>query len=234
MSEMRECPHCKEQINAKATKCPHCQSDIIKKPSGCLIAFLIILSIFVIIRMIIVNSSINETSTNTNATSTNSSKNIQTTDTPQSKSPTQIGKWRFSEYVDEFDGTHYANCVLEASNSIKGHFGGTTPILDVRSKNQKTPEVIIQANTTFRSNIMGDEKVRLKFDNEQPFSVGYGTASDGSLDTLFLKSTSKILPKLNTATTLAVEFPIVHESGERAIFDLKGYSEICTFSKKNK
>ena len=162
----------------------------------------------------------------------NTESNTQDANTGKNNT-VKIGHWIFWEKHDDFDNKHYRYCQLDASDEISGHLYKTKPRLIVRQTDNKFPEVIIKADTTFRSNILGDERVRLKFDNASPFKVSYGTPSDGSLDTIFLFSTKKILQKFETAKTMTVEFPVVLESGQRASFDLIGYSDTCKFSVKS-
>ena len=73
------------------------------------------------------------------------------------------------------------------------------------------------------------DKVRLKFDDEQPFNSGYNGASNQSMSTIFLKSTSQIIGKLSTSNKLVMELPVYGESRQRATFIIEGYSEVCTF-----
>ena len=50
MNTTKTCPHCKKEVDLKATKCPHCQSDLRnwarQHPIGVLILVLIFVPIF--------------------------------------------------------------------------------------------------------------------------------------------------------------------------------------------
>ena len=73
------------------------------------------------------------------------------------------------------------------------------------------------------------KQVRLKFDDEPPFTVSYAGTTDSSSNTIFLNSTSKILSKFKSSETLVMEIPIFMEGTRRIRFNVKDYSEYCKF-----
>ena len=137
--------------------------------------------------------------------------------------------WRYSEKKDDFDGIETKWCIIDSNDSIKAAFGKEKVTFQVRQRNKKEMNIIVHADSVVFGHPEGDNKVRVKFDDEEPFKVGFDGSADSSADTIFLRSTSKILPKLKTPKKLTLELPVFMESGQRASFNIEGYSVICQF-----
>ena len=213
MANTKKCKYCKEEIDAKATKCPHCKEN---QPNGC---FRLIVGSFVAFLLICIITPV--------CTKKLSGDNSSTTD---STSPqvvkAQSYAWRYQEDKDDFDGKEWKYCQVEASNSIKGVVWRETPKLLVRMRGKEL-NVIVKAEGVVFGNLGDSDKVRLKFDDEEPFSVGYNDSANGDGGTIFLKRTSKIVEKLKKSKKLVIEFPVYMENSQRATFNIEGYSEVC-------
>jgi hypothetical protein len=128
--------------------------------------------------------------------------------TVQKSTPIPISNWQYSNTVDEMEGrkVHIAECYSD--NNILFEFpynqeGGSSFELFLR-KNKDFDIGLSVSKGQFLSGY-GNRGVKLKFDNEKPFIVGYNGTSDGSSETIFLHNTSKILNKLKTAKKLKIE-----------------------------
>lgn len=219
MRKTKQCKACKEEIDAKASICPHCHSK--QASGGCL--QLIILFILVCILISFIPFCMMKTNPNltgpSSSGSTSGNHDIQVIQYA----------WRFSENKDDFDGKETQWCIIDSNDYIKAVYGTEKVNLQVRMRNQKETDIIIHVDNVVFGHSGSSDKVRLKFDDDQPFSVGYNEAADGSADTIFLRSTSKIIAKLKTAKKLTLELPVFMESGQRASFNIEGYSEVCKF-----
>jgi len=149
-------------------------------------------------------------------------------DSHEKKDVIQNVAWMYAEEVDDFDGKVVKFCGIESNNYIKSSFSRTKVRIILRQTNKKM-DVIVFAENVVIGNLGSSDKVRLKFDDEEPFSVGYNDAANGSADRVFLRSTSKIIDKLKNSKKLVIELPVFMESGQRASFDIAGYNEVCTF-----
>ena len=216
MRKTKQCSFCKEEIDVKATKCPHCHE---KQPTGCLkILFFIIIGFF-IFGFIGVCVSKNDNRSTVSSGSVQGSNSAETV---------RI-EWRFEQKTDDFDGKVSKYCYIEASNEIKANFGTTRPNITVRLIGKKEWDIIVKADNVVFGHLGDADKARLKFDDSEPFSVGYDEASNGVADTIFLRSQSKIIDKLKSGKKLVMELPVFMEAGQRATFNIEGYSEVCKF-----
>ncbi|GEM_PF-6972617 len=220
MRKTKLCKACKEEIDAKAIKCPHCQA---KQTAGCAKIFLLIFLVFILLCFI--PFCIAQTDSGGSDVSTSSAG---TAPGEQGTAVIKYG-WKYSESKDDFDGRESKYCSITANNSIEGVILSEKPRLLVRQRGKKETDILIIAEGVVFGHIGDSNKVRLKFDEDSPMSVGYGEAADGSSDTIFLHSVSKIISKLKTAKKLTVELPVFMESGQRASFDIDGYNEVCKF-----
>ena len=219
MRKTKLCKACKEEIDAKAIKCPHCQA---KQTAGCAKIFLLIFLVFIFLCFISV--CISQTDSGGSNVSTSSAGTA-----PGSTGSVVKYAWEFSENKDDFDGRESKYCSITANNSIEGVILSKKPRLLVRQRGKKETDILIIAEGVVFGHIGDSNKVRLKFDEDSPMSVGYGEAADGSSDTIFLHSVSKIISKLKTAKKLTLELPVFMESGQRASFNIEGYNEVCKF-----
>ena len=137
--------------------------------------------------------------------------------------------WSYHEEKDEFEGRVSKFCTTYSNDRIKAAFGTEKVMLQLRKRGKNNIDVIIHSDGVVFGHPEGSNKVRLKFDDESPFNVGFDGSADSSADTIFLRSSSKIIGKLKTSKKLIIELPVFMESGQRATFDIEGYSEICKF-----
>lgn len=215
MRKTKLCKSCKEEIDAKASKCPHCQA---KQSPGCLKVLILLFLGFILICFIAVGLANTSSDSSVSSPSANSDSNVVTA--PQNH-------WKYSEDKDDFDGRESKYCSIDAENEIKGAVWGSKPRILVRLRGKKELDVMVIAEGVVFGHSGSSDKVRLKFDDEQPFNVGYDEAADGSPDKIFLRSASKIVERLKKSQKLVVELPVFMESGERATFIIAGYSEVC-------
>ncbi|MBQ9394123.1 MAG: hypothetical protein IJU23_01225 [Proteobacteria bacterium] len=213
MTNTKKCKYCKEEIDAKATKCPHCQEN---QPNGCfrlIVGGFFIFLLFCFIIPVCARKSLDDN------TSTSGSSSSQVVKAPSYS-------WVYQQDKDDFDGKESKYCQVKAENSIKGVVWTETPKLLVRLRGKEL-DVIVKAEGVVFGNLGDSDKVRLKFDDEEPFSVGYNGSANGDGGTIFLKRTSKIIENLKKSKKLVVEFPVYMEQPQRATFNIDGYSEVC-------
>ena len=167
--------------------------------------------------------------TTTSSASSSETSSTASTSANEQQVAKQDSNWQYLEEKDEFDGKLKQYCGVYATDKIKGTLFGVNPVLTVRKYNKKAPDIFIKADGVVFGHPEDSERVRLKFDDEKPFSVSYSDAADSSSDLIFLNSESKIISKLKTAKTLVIELPVFMEGNQRATFHIAGYNETCQF-----
>ncbi len=229
MSAAVKCPFCKQEIDKSAKVCPHCQS---KLSGGCLKT--VILIILALILIIAIFTTISENASSPSGHSSSGGTTVSKSSPSSSQSLEQVADasdnhWIFVKNTDSFDGKQTKKCMLDSDTLIKDIWKNVRPNLLIRQINNKSTDIILYIEGMVIGHPEDSKRVRLKFDDEQPFSVSYAEAADSSMDKIFLNSTSKILSKLKTAQTLVVEVPIFSEGSRRITFNVSGYSEKCKF-----
>ena len=229
MSATVKCPFCKQEIDKSAKVCPHCQS---KLSGGCLKT--VILIILALILIVAIFTTISENASSPSGHSSSGSTTVSKPSTGTSHSLAQAADvpenhWIFAKNTDSFDGKQTKRCILDSDTLIEDIWRNVRPKLQIRQINNKSADIILIIDGMVIGHPEDIKRVRLKFDDEQPFSVSYAEAADSSMDKIFLNSTSKILSKLKTAQTLVVEVPIFSEGSRRVTFNVSGYSEKCKF-----
>ena len=229
MSAAVKCPFCKQEIDRSAKVCPHCQS---KLSGGCLKT--VILIILALILIVSIFTTISENASSPSGHSPSGSTTVSKPSQGTSKSLAQVADvpenhWIFAKNTDSFDGKQTKRCILDSDTLIEDIWKNVRPKLQIRQINNKSTDIILIIDGMLIGHPEDTKRVRLKFDDEQPFSVSYAGAADSSMDKIFLNSTSKIISKLKTAQTLVVEVPIFSEGSRRITFNVSGFSEKCRF-----
>lgn len=143
--------------------------------------------------------------------------------------PQNMNHWVFIINTSSFDKKQTKKCILDADTMIQDIFDTVRPELTIIQVNNRA----IDIRLTIKNKVLGHpqdrNRVRLKFDNEDPITVSFVGTADSSMDTIFLNSTSKVISKLKTAETLIIEVPFFMEGTRRITFNVSGYSEKCKF-----
>lgn len=131
--------------------------------------------------------------------------------------------WQYSEDKDEMTSQKrlFATCL--STNEIQFEFpynGGSFFTLTVRNMGNGNEVVLEVSKGQFMSGF--NSALRLKFDDEQPMSIGYSDAADGSSNVIFLNSSNKIISKLKTAKKLLIEATFFSAGSKHIQFDVSG------------
>lgn len=141
-----------------------------------------------------------------NSGTDNIKKELATLDAKRDSLAKINGEWTYDERTDEMSGKKsffgYNQSEDVASFSFP-YEGGSTLQIVVRKKDGVTDAMLIISKGQFIGSYNG--KVRLKFDDEQAYSVGYSETSDGSSETIFLNGASSFISKLKKHKKLKIE-----------------------------
>lgn len=139
--------------------------------------------------------------------------------------PDKPYNWDYKETVDKMDNTKTffaINTSPTILNFQSPYNGGSSFMLVVRSTGKEKDVYIKVSQGQFISNLMDDRIVRVKFDEEKPFSISYATPTDGSSDFIFLRSESKLLEKLKTSKKMLLECEFFQEGRKQIDFNVEG------------
>jgi DNA-directed RNA polymerase subunit RPC12/RpoP len=102
--------------------------------------------------------------------------------------------------------------------------GGSTMVVIIRNgfKGKANEVIILVDKGQFMSSIDGNEKIRVKFDDEKPASFSFNDAADGSSNYAFLNNSAGFLSKLKKAKHLVVECQFYDNGIRQAEFNTEG------------
>lgn len=135
--------------------------------------------------------------------------------------------WKYSEEEDKMDSkkSFFADCY--SSNTL--HFnapyeGGSSFKLRVQLMGGSTEVALYGSPCQFLTGIDNDKRIRIKFDEQKPFYITCGGASDGSSNVIFLYPTQKIISKLKTSSKVTIEPEFFEEGYQQVDFDVVGFT----------
>ena len=154
-----------------------------------------------------------------------SSKGNQTS-TEVKKEVEKKSNWVYEQDTDKMSGTIRYFAFTTSTNKIEFEFpyeGGSTFQLIVRNMGKRNEVLLSVSKGQFIPSIGLSENVRIKFDDEKPFYVGYDSPEDGSTDLIFLNSAQTIINKLKKAKKLMIEAPFFEAGRQIIYFDVDGF-----------
>lgn len=119
-------------------------------------------------------------------------------------------KWGYTEKVNEMDDTKTYYAMLKSENKIDFEFpydGGSTFQFTVRKTNGRYEFVLNVSKGQFMTNILDEEKLRIRFDDNQVFNWNYSNAADASTDVIFPEYSDDFLAHLKASKMMMIEAP---------------------------
>ena len=137
--------------------------------------------------------------------------------------------WRYEENVNTFDGTVVRYCsgvTLDEVTSKLSLKEKEQPLMLIRQKNNKTPEIMLLSDGVQWAHIdfFRSKRIRLKFNDEPIMTISFSGSTD-SLAKIFLNSEKKLLSKFLSSYSVTIEVPT---TGETITYDLLGFQKACT------
>lgn len=159
-------------------------------------------------------------------TKVSGSASSDTTKASTEQAPAKKENWSYSEDVDKMTSTkkQYAECT--STNRVEFEFpynqdGGSSFVLLIRHDKAGSDVMLTVSKGQFITGV-GDETIRMKFDNEEPIQVGISGSSSGSADVLFLSPVNKIINKLKKAKKVIIEPEFFQVGYKQVEFDTEG------------
>lgn len=223
--EFRDCPYCAEQIKSNAIKCKHCWSDVlweekvkwkIKKCQFCksnidmkakvcskcwkkqwLWTFgAIVVLVFCLGFFVYIISIISDTGNNNYVSNNSYQENVPKVET-----------WYYTQKENEMTWDTMYFAILNSNNKANFSFPynwWSTLVLTVRNWYEKWKNEVILKISKWQF-LSDRNSIKIRFDDKTAFDVWYNEPADHSSDTIFLKSSSKIIEWLKTAKTMKIE-----------------------------
>lgn len=143
------------------------------------------------------------------------------------KPPTSLSEnWFYSDKVDQMDGLKSYYAETSSTNSVDFKFpyeGGSTFSLVIQKRKKAHTTIYLEVSKgQFLENVNGINSVRVKIDDNAPFSVGIAGSSDMRGNVIFLESEKMIVQKLLKAKKLIIEAEFYQEGKRQAEFDVSG------------
>ncbi|MBO5753838.1 MAG: hypothetical protein J6S69_09180 [Proteobacteria bacterium] len=137
--------------------------------------------------------------------------------------------WHYEEKVNTFDGTVVRYCsgvTLDEVTSKLSLKEKEQPVMVIRQKNNKTPEIMLISDGVQWAHIdfFRSKRIRLKFNDEPIMTISFSGSTD-SLAKIFLNSEKKLLSKFLSSYSVTIEVPT---TGETITYDLLGFQKACT------
>lgn len=124
-------------------------------------------------------------------------------------------QWKYSEEKDEMtDKTAYFATVT-SENSVDFGFpydGGSKLIFTLRDSPKYGKDAILKIDKGQFNIKYNATKVSIRFDEDQPMTVSCNSASDSSMDVLFLTNYQKVVKRIKTAKTMKISAEFFQEA----------------------
>lgn len=153
----------------------------------------------------------------------NNSSEVATKEAVELKEPTT--RWENDITEDEMTGdkTYFAS--NRSTNQAEFEFpynGGSYFTLIVRSDGTTKDALITVSKGQFMPSAMGNQYVRIKYDDADPIQYSYSGTADGSADVIFLEDANQIIQKLKKAENIMIDAPFYQEGRQVMKFDTAG------------
>lgn len=129
----------------------------------------------------------------------------------------QTSSWDYSESIDEMTDKMTYFATIESENSVDFDFpyeGGSTLYFTLRQSPQYGNDIYIQISKgQFNSGVNGTN-IKMRFDDNEFFTVHCNQPSDYSQDLLFLQGYKKIVNQLKNSEKMKISVEFFNE-GER-------------------
>jgi len=130
-------------------------------------------------------------------------------------------QWRYSEETDPMTSKmkYYAQIFSTTWLSLKFPYNGGSEVdLFIRNVDDKNELILRVSKGQFLSSYGSSSNIRIRFDNDQPITVGYNSASDGSTDVIFIDSPDQLIKRIKKAHSFIIEVAFFQEGNKQLTF----------------
>lgn len=121
--------------------------------------------------------------------------------------------WTYSTSTDEMSGnvSFFAQSTSTDNVEFSFPYGHCDFTLIIRYANGKNEILLKGTSCQFMPGILGNEYLRIKIDDNEPYKVSYSDAADGSANVIFLSSVQKVLSGIKQGKELKIEAPFFQD-----------------------
>jgi hypothetical protein len=151
--------------------------------------------------------------------------NNEKSDTTEQSSEKKSENWNYSEDVDKMEGTKQFFASNTSTNEIEFEFpydGGSTFDILVRNTGKENEVLLTVSKGQFMTSINGSETLKVKFDENKPENYSYNSASDASMDVIFLNNSKKFINNLKKSKKVMIEATFFDAGSKVIEFDVEG------------
>lgn len=132
--------------------------------------------------------------------------------------------WEYSENENKMgEKVYYAQNISSEDLGFDFPYENSFASIVIRNKAGKNDIIFKVTKGQIQQSLIDGGKLRVRFDNEAPFSINFVGTSDGSSNVIFLENTKKLINKFKTSNKFVIEVEF-YENGSRQIeFNTKGF-----------
>jgi len=130
-------------------------------------------------------------------------------------------QWRYSEETDPMTSgvKYYAQIYSTTWLSFQFPYNGGSEVdLFIRNVESQNELILRVSKGQFLSSFGSSSNMRIRFDNDEPISVSYNSASDGSTDVIFLDTPDQIINRIKKAHSFIIEVAFYQEGNKLLTF----------------
>jgi hypothetical protein len=130
-------------------------------------------------------------------------------------------QWRYSQETDPMTSgvKYYAQIYSTTWLSFQFPYNGGSEVdLFIRNIDNQNELILRVSKGQFLSSFGLSSSVRIRFDQDQPISVSYNSASDGSTDVIFLDDPDQLIQRIKKARNFIIEVAFYQEGNKHLEF----------------
>lgn len=130
-------------------------------------------------------------------------------------------QWRYSEETDPMTSRvkYYAQIYSTTWLSFQFPYdGGSEVDLFIRNVDSQNELILRVSKGQFLSSFGSSSNMRIRFNNDEPISVSYNSASDGSTDVIFLDNPDQLIERIKKANSFIIEVAFYQEGNKLLTF----------------
>jgi len=132
--------------------------------------------------------------------------------------------WSYSVKEDKMRNTKTKYATVSSTNTLNFDFpydGGSSGIITIRNSSKFGKDILLRISKG-QFNCGSTCSVTVKFDNGKLLKYSADTASDGSIDVIFIQGFERFVKQLKTAKKMMIEVEFFQAGSQQLEFDVSG------------
>lgn len=135
-------------------------------------------------------------------------------------------QWRYSEETDPMTSgkKYYAQIYSTTWLSFQFPYNGGSEVdFFIRNVQGENEAILRVSKGQFLTSFDSGKNVRIRFDQDQPITIGYNSASDGSTDVIFLDNPDEIIRHIKKSNSFLIEVAFYQEGNKHLEFAYRDF-----------